>query len=177
MEKITGKEGKGVSGSGFEGRTGGNSYSALPKSSNAAFGIDADVASGIGEAVSNTKGMSAQNVGASEGKSSRKNLGYDEPWAKGTVAQYDERGEFGVSAKSGGYKPMGADIYGSGARSKGTASESGGDPGRTGSMALAKAGLSGGGRSSVSTNTDGPHNADRAKAKAGQSVKSQVGNN
>lgn len=186
MDKITGKEGKGVSGSGFEGRTGSNSYSALPKSSNAALGIDADVAAGRGEAVSSSK-ATGLNVGSKETMSSRKNLGYDEPWAKGTVgatenfggygAVADDRGEFGVSAKSGGHAEMGPAIYGSGARVKGTAGNESGTPGQSGSMAFAKAGLSGRGGSSVSTNTDGPNNADRAKAKAGQGTKSQVGNN
>src|SRR5713226_4943754 len=137
MDKITGKEGKGVSGAGFEGRTSSNSYSALPKSSNASLGIDADVASGIGNAVSNMKGMNQQNVGAKEGKSSRKNLGYDEPWAEGTVGattaqrQYgssagaikaDERGQFGESALAGSRSEGSTDAtLGSGSRAKGTA--------------------------------------------------------
>jgi|SRR5579859_429022 len=187
MDKITGKEGKGVSGAGFEGRTGSNSYSALPKSSNASLGIDADVASGYGNAVSSSK-ATGLNVGSKETQSSRKNLGYDEPWAKGTVgatesmsgmsAVADDRGQFGESALAGSRNEgsTGA-TYGSGARAKGTGSDSGPRPGQTGSMALAKAGLSGSGGSHVSTNTDGPNNYDRGKAKTGQSIKSQVGNN
>src|SRR5258706_2181098 len=173
MDKITGKEGKGVSGAGFEGRTGSNSYSALPKSSNASLGIDADVARGYGGAVSNMKGMSAQNVGANEGKSSRKNLGYDEPWAHGTVGATendsgmgpvaDDRGQFGESALAGSRNEGStSETYGSGARAKGTASDSGARPGQTGSMAFAKAGLSGKGGSGATTNTDAPLTIDRA---------------
>lgn len=187
MDNKTGKEGQGVKGSGFEGRTGSNSYSALPKSSNAELGIDADVCAGRSEAVSNTNYGSAQNVGAKEGQSSRAKLGYDEPWAKGTVGATenmggygptaDDRGEFGTSAKSGGHAEMGPSIYGSGARVKGTASESGGAPGQTGSMAMARKGLGGSGGPSFKGQTRGPLSTDRGKSQKGLSTKSQVGNN
>lgn len=188
MNTKTGKEGQGVKGNGFEGRTASNSYSALPRSSNASLGIDADVAAGSGKAISNTNYGSQLNVGAKETSSSRSKLGYDEPWAKGTVGATenmsgygpvkDDRGEFGISAL-GGNRSEGSTsaTYGSGSRAKGTASDNGGRPGQTGSMALAKAGLSGGGKSGFDTNTSAPLSVDRAKAKSGQTTKTQVGNN
>ena len=188
MDTKTEKEGQGVKGSGFEGRTGSNSYSALPKSSNAGLGIDPNVARGVGNAVSNTNTGGAQNVGSKEGKSSNKSMGYDEPWATGTVGatenmggygpRPDDRGQFGVAVGSGGHKEGStSDTLGSGARAKGTASDSGGRPGQTGSMAMAFSGLSGKGGSNVSTNTSAPLTIDRAKAKAGQQTKTNVGNN
>lgn len=188
MDTKTGKEGQGVNGSGFEGRTGSNSYSALPRSSNAGLGIDAEVAAGRGDARSNTNYGSQLNVGAKEGKSSNANLGYDEPWAAGTVSatenmsgmgpRPDQRGQFGTSALSGGHQEGStSETLGSGARAKGTAGNESGTPGRSGSMALAMKGLSGGSGPSFRGQTRGPLAIDRGKASQGQSTKTQVGNN
>src|SRR5712664_4877144 len=118
-KKVQPKENQGAVGAGFEGRTSSNSYSALPRSSNASLGIDSDVADGRGVAVSNTNYGSAQNVGAKEGMSSNRNLGLDdEAVPEGTVGAREnmdygptdagrgtqmQRGNFGVSAKSGGH--------------------------------------------------------------------------
>lgn len=154
MDKITGKEGKGVKGTGFSGGTGSNSYSALPGSSNANMGIDADVAAGYGDAVTGQAKGGGQNVGdKGHQASSRAGLGYDEDWATGTVGARenmggigpaDDRGVFGTSAKSGGHSEGStSSTLGSGARAKGTAGSETGVPGRSGSMALAFKGLSG----------------------------------
>lgn len=142
MENTTGKEGKGVKGTGFEGETGSNHYSQLPSSSNAAFGIDADIAAGV----SNEHGEVA------EGDSSMKGFGIDGSISDGTVParRTDDfvnagksRGNFGVSAKTGGHASANPDsYYGSGARKEGTAAQYG-QPGRGGSMAQAIKGLSG----------------------------------
>src|SRR5579872_1512212 len=94
--KIQPKENAGSVGTGFEGKTASNSYSALPRSSNVDLGIDPEVATGVGYAVSNTTGY-AQNVGQKETKSSRKNLGYDEPWAAGTFGETENQGGYGPS--------------------------------------------------------------------------------
>lgn len=141
MEKVTGKEGKGAKGSGFTGNTGSNSYSQLPTSSNAAFGIDADIAAGTAE----IDGEQA------DGDSSYAAFGIDASISDGTVPdrRVDDfagpkghRGDFGVSAKSGGHAMTAGSIYGSGARNEGTA-QGPGTPGRSGSMGLAIKGLSG----------------------------------
>lgn len=156
-KKVLPKENQGSIGAGFEGRTGSNSYSALPRSSNASLGIDADVAAGKGEAISNTTYGDALNVGAKETRSSRKNLGYDEPWAEGTVGattafdgygasdgaiKKGERGQFGESVLAGSRAEGSTDAtLGSGARAKGTGGNESGTPGRSGSMAFAAKGL------------------------------------
>jgi hypothetical protein len=151
-KKVQPKENAGAVGAGFEGRTGSNSYSALPRSSNASLGIDLEVATGVGYAVSNTNYGSAQNVGAKEGSSSNKNLGIDdEAGPVGTVGARenmggygpaDDRGQFGVSAKSGGHaEGSTADTLGSGSRAKGTTGNESAQPGRSGSMAFAAKGL------------------------------------
>lgn len=156
--KVQPKENQGAIGAGFEGRTSSNSYSALPRSSNAGLGIDPDVAAGKGNAISNTNYGSQINVGGSEGMSSRKNLGYDEPWASGTVGSTEnqggygpasqgisknERGQFGESVLAGSRSEGSTDAtLGSGSRAKGTAGNESGTPGRSGSMAFAMKGLS-----------------------------------
>ena|SRR5579859_2141395 len=192
--KVQPKENQGAVGAGFEGRTGSNSYSALPRSSNASLGIDADVAAGgRGAAVSNTNTGGAQNVGNKEMNSSRKNLGYDEPWAEGTVGattafrQYgssagaikaDERGQFGETALGGSRKEGSTDAtLGSGSRAKGTAGNETGTPGQSGSMAMAKKGLSGGTGPNFNEQTSGQLNYSRGKALKGLNTKPNVRNN
>lgn len=151
-KKIQPKENAGSVGTGFEGRTGSNSYSALPRSSNVDLGIDPEVATGVGYAVSNTTGYNL-NVGQKETTSGKDKLGYGgEGWDKGTVGARenmggygpaDDRGEFGTSAKSGGHaEGSTAATLGTGSRAKGTAGSESGTPGRSGSMALAFKGLS-----------------------------------
>lgn len=142
MEKITGKEGKGAQGSGFTGNTGSNSYSQLPPSSNTAFGIDEAIAAGTAEI----------DGEVADGESSFAAFGIDASITDGTVPdrRVDDfagpkghRGDFGVSAKSGGHAQVNPDsMYGSGARKEGTA-QGPGNPGRSGSMGLAIKGLSG----------------------------------
>ena len=157
MDKIQGKEGKGVQGSGFTGSTGSNSIGSLPKSSNAALGIDASVAAGFSEAATtpNTKGL---NVGDSTSSTpdqdtmSNAKFGIGDDIAAGTVPSrraddFVNKGKiaprFGVSALSGGAKMLSQDeILGSGSRKEGTMATFG-DPGRGGSMAMAIRGLSG----------------------------------
>lgn len=161
--KIQPKENAGSVGTGFEGKTGSNSYSALPRSSNVDLGIDPEVATGVGYAVSNTTGYNL-NVGQKETKSSRKNLGYDEPWATGTYGETENdggygpsegaiaknsRGQWGATALPGSRtEGSTSDSLGTGARAKGTAGNEGGTPGRSGSMAFAAKGLSATGPSS-----------------------------
>lgn len=156
MEKVTGKEGKGVTGSGFTGETGSNNYSQLPKSSNAAFGIDEDVAVGVSEsaATPSTKGLNVGGDTASQNDDDMSNakFGIGDDIAGGTVPSRRKDDmvnsggpapTFGVSAKGGNKTGLDEDsYYGSGARKAGTAAAFG-EPGRGGSMALAARGLSG----------------------------------
>lgn len=156
MEKVTGKEGKGVQGTGFEGETGSNHYTQSPPSSNANLGIDASVAAGSSEAAT-TPDTKGQNVGSDRGSTGEDNMsnakfGIGEDISAGTVPsrRMDDvvnaggpAPRFGVSALSGGAKTLSPDdYYGSGARKSGTAAQFG-QPGRGGSMALAIKGLSG----------------------------------
>lgn len=152
-KKILTKENAGSKGTGFEGSTQSNSYAALPRSSNANLGIDADTAMGVANAVSSGNYGGQLNVGAKETKSSNKGVGLDaDTVAVGTVGARenmggygpaDDRGEFGTSALSGGHKEGStAESLGSGARAKGTGSSETGTPGRSGSMLFAAKGLS-----------------------------------
>jgi hypothetical protein len=190
MEKITGKEGKGVSGSGFTGETGSNGYSQLPRSSNAAFGIDEDIAVGVSEAATtpNSKGLNVgDSTGGEETPMSNSKFGIGDDIAGGTVPS--RRGDdvvnaggpaptFGVSAKSGGAKMLNPDdYYGSGARKAGTAAQFG-EPGRGGSMALAAKGLSGntsGASPDLQKGTDSAEAALKSKGLAHKGIKGSGG--
>lgn len=157
METIKGKEGKGVQGTGFDSAgVSSNSYSQLPSSSNAAFGIDANVAAGVSEAAG-TPDSHMQNSGPAGADGNDDTMGVAKKFAldadvvtgtvrgglEGVTAKRSP-GVFGVSAKSG--NPPAElnedEYYGSGARKSGTAAQFG-EPGRGGSMALAARGLSG----------------------------------
>ena len=154
MESITGKEGKGVQGSGFTGSTGSNSIGSLPKSSNAALGIDAQVASGVSESASSAKshGLNVGGSTASEGNDDMSNakFGIGPDISTGTVRggiegvnEKRRPGEFGLAVSGGNKTGLNEDeYYGSGARKAGTAAAAG-EPGRGGSMAFAIRGLSG----------------------------------
>ena len=154
MEKVTGKEGKGVQGSGFTGATGSNEVGSLPRSSNANLGIDASVAAGSSDAATtpDSKGKNQGRDTSSTGTDNMSNekFGIGADISTGTVRggkrgvnDKQEAGLFGVSALSGGAKMLDPDsVYGSGARKSGTAAVFG-EPGRGGSMAMAVRGLSG----------------------------------
>lgn len=188
MEKITGKEGKGVQGTGFEGETGSNSYSQLPKSSNAAFGIDEQVAVGVSESAT-TPDSHGQNFGESgggdEASSGNERFGLGSI-ADGTVParRTDDvvnsgptRGDFGRSAKGGTTSVNEDGYYGSGARKVGTAAAFG-EPGRGGSMALAAKGLSGntsGASPQLQKGTDSAEAALKSKGLAHKGIKGSGG--
>lgn len=191
MDKTTGKEGKGVKGTGFEGETGSNSYSQLPASSNANLGIDADVAAGYSESA-RTPQSTGLNVGSdtsSQGEDNMSNakFGIGDDIAAGTVPsrRMDDvvnaagpAPRFGVSAKSGGAKMLNPDeYYGSGSRKEGTA-QSGGVPGRAGSMAMAIKGLSGS-TGGMPANEQAAQGAQKSKDKSrsGLSGSGGAGNN
>lgn len=170
MDKVTGKEGKGVKGTGFEGETGSNSYSQLPSSSNANLGIDADIASGYSDSAA-TPDSHMQNAGGTgdtdNQDSSNAGLGIQD-YEDGTVParRKDDmvnagptRGDFGRSAKGGSTNVSEDGYYGSGARKAGTAAQFG-EPGRGGSMALAARGLSG--------NTSGASSSAKQPAEGAQ---------
>ena len=170
MERTVGKEGKGVQGSGFTGSTGSNSIGSLPKSSNAALGIDASVAAGYSEAAStpNTKGLnvgdSTSSTGTDDMSNSKFGIGPDisTGTVRGGIEGVNEKrrpGEFGKSALGGNPTMANEDeVLGSGARKAGTAAAAG-EPGRGGSMAFAIRGLSG--------NTSGPDASGAAQPVAG----------
>ena len=167
-KKVQSHENDGAKGSGFTGPTGSNSYSQLPRSSNAGLGIDAEVASGLSDSDS-TPDSHMQNAGPTgdtdDKNSSNADFGIDGSISDGTVParRKDDvvnagpsRGDFGRSAKGGSVKVSDDSYYGSGARKAGTAAAFG-TPGRGGSMELAIRGLSG--------NTAGPA-ADNSKQPA-----------
>lgn len=189
MEKVTGKEGKGVSGSGFTGPTGSNSYSQGAPSSNAALGIDASVAAGQSEAATtpNTKGLNIGNDTSStpdQDTMSNAKFGIGDDIAAGTVEARkrddmvnagSKTPTFGVSAKSGGAKTLNEDeVYGSGARKAGTAAQFG-EPGRGGSMALAIKGLSGGTGAKFNLSDQPAVGAQKDLAKSEQGMKGSGG--
>lgn len=162
MEKVTGKEGKGVKGTGFEGATGSNHYTQGPPSSNANLGIDADIAAGSSEsAVTPDSHMLNAGQTGSQGEDDMSNakFGIGDDISAGTVPARrtddavnagNKEGRFGLSAKGGNKTGLNEDdYYGSGARKAGTAM-AGGAPGRGGSMAFAIKGLSGGTGGSMS---------------------------
>lgn len=186
MEKVTGKEGKGVKGTGFDGGGSSNSYSQLPRSSNAAFGIEADVAIGVSESAT-TPDSHLPNVGETgstgEDDMSNAKFGIGEDISAGTVPSRRQDDmvnasgpapRFGVSAKSGGAKMLSPDsVYGSGARRAGTAAQFG-EPGRGGSMALAARGLSGntsGASPDLQTGTDSAAATLKSKGLAHKGLK------
>lgn len=148
------REGEGVKGSAGKLPVGGNSISTLPKSGLSGFGIDEETIAGRSVAVSGSR-ASGQNVGAKQGKSSNKGVGIDDDVATGTVSATenfggygpaaDKRGQFGTSARRGSVQQNDpGSTYGPDARRAGTAASGGGQPGRGGSMELARRGLSGG---------------------------------
>lgn len=187
MDKIQGKEGKGVQGSGFTGSTGSNSIGSLPKSSNAALGIDASVAAGYSDAATtpNTKGLNVGDNTSSTGTDDMTNakFGIGPDISTGTVRGGLEGvnakrspGEFGLSAKGGSKTGLNEDeYYGSGARKAGTAAASG-DPGRGGSMAFAIRGLSGNQSGPAASGAAQPaEGAQKDLAKAEQGMKGSGG--
>lgn len=193
MEKVTGKEGKGVQGTGFEGATGSNSYSQSPPSSNANLGIDPMVAVGVSESAATppSKGLNVGSDTSSQGEDNMSNakFGIGDDIAAGTVPsrRMDDvvnaagpAPRFGVSAKSGGANMLNPDeIYGSGARRSGTAAQFG-EPGRGGSMALAARGLSGstsGASPQLQDGTESAAAALKSKGLAHKGIKGSGGPN
>lgn len=177
MEKVTGKEGKGVKGTGFEGATGSNHYSQSPPSSNAGLGIDADIAAGSSESARTPqiKGLNVSSDTSSQGEDNMSNakFGIGPDISTGTVRGGLEGvnakrspGEFGKSALGGSSGMTNEDsMYGSGARKAGTAAASG-EPGRGGSMGFAIKGLSGNSAGTLGLSDQPAKGAQKDLAKA-----------